>query len=69
MRLAAVATAAWPILILLLLEPRRDIYMCEGGAWYFNKGDIGGFLLVGVVPPLAIWAVIWVVAGFRNKKR
>jgi hypothetical protein len=52
-RAALLATVLWPI----------------AAAAFFTPWDRDGmpFILVGVLPVLAVWGIAWVLAGFKKK--
>lgn len=55
MRLAVSASLLWPLGAAVYLEP-----------WQNGPRD---FLLAGLLPVAALWGMVWVTAGFRNKRR
>jgi hypothetical protein len=55
MRLAVSASLLWPLGVAVYLEPWRT--------------GPRAFLLAGLLPVAALWGIVWVTAGFRNKRR
>ena len=55
MRLAVSASLLWPLGAAVYLEP-----------WQTGPR---AFLLAGLLPVAALWGILWVTAGFRNKRR
>jgi hypothetical protein len=55
MRLAVSASLLWPLGAAVYLEP-----------W---QNGTRAFLLAGLLPVAVFWGIVWVTAGFRNKRR
>ena len=53
MRLAVAASAIWPAMMAVFLQP-----------W---KQDLSRYLYLGVGPVALIWIIYWVLTGFRKK--
>ena len=52
MRLALLATVVWPLAAAAIYRPWLQ--------------DSTPFLLIGILPIVLMWGIVWVVAGFRK---
>ncbi len=62
-RLLIVASIIWIIGALIATDPWIHNL---GGRGSYNNWD--SFLLVGILPVVVLWGIIWTVQGFRKRK-
>lgn len=67
-RLAIVASVGWLIGALVIVDPWETLHSSAREVGY-SSNNWGDFFLVGVLPVVAFWGLLWVVAGIKKKDR
>ncbi len=65
-RVAFVMSLIWIIGVLIGIEPRQLYSQSGRGRSYVNIDD---FLLIGVLPVVIFWGLIWIVKGFKKSEK
>lgn len=69
-RLLIIASIIWAIVSLVIIDPwTHDHHPFLLSETTILVNHWGKFLRIGILPVVTFWGLLWVINGFRNKKR